>query len=381
MTASTSVLEPASTTVATAPSKTATQLLGVQMLRGVAALAVVVHHVFEESHALFGAHGLPKPLVLVGAAGVDLFFVISGFIMLHTTWAEFGRPGAPGRFLLRRVVRIFPLYWACLCLVLLAKSSGAMYRSLEITPSILIGSALLLPTSGLIIGVAWTLVFEMYFYYLFATWLRFKRAGGAVLGVAGSIALVGVVATQLPESNLRRYLTDPIVFEFVLGLGLAWLLRSGRRLPQRWLLIGVGTVAMVLAAWWGPAETTAGLARDVRFVCWGVPAALIVAASLAPVAARSRGLQFLVHLGNASYALYLSHEFVMIAYARLLKSGDIATRLPGAAWVVLITSLCLVLGFATHQWLEQPLTRFFRLRVAEAKPARSLSSNTRTDGY
>jgi exopolysaccharide production protein ExoZ len=369
MTTSTSLIAPLSTSVTTAPPKEGTQLLGVQILRGIAALAVVVHHVFEESHALFGAHGLPKPLVLFGAAGVDLFFVISGFIMLHTTWSEFGRPGAPGRFLLRRVVRIFPLYWAFLCLVLLAKSSGAMYRSLEITPEILFGSALLLPTSGLVIGVAWTLVFEMYFYYLFATWLRSKRAGIAVLGVAASIAIIGLSATLLPTSNLRHYLTNPIVFEFVLGLGLAWLLRSGRSLPRRWHLIALGTLGIALASLFAPADTTAGLAKEVRFLCWGVPAALIVTASLAPVAARSRGAQLLVYLGNASYALYLSHEFVMIGYARLLKSSTVSALLPGAAWVVLITALSLALGFATHQWLERPLTRFFRLRFAEHKPA------------
>jgi exopolysaccharide production protein ExoZ len=129
------------------------QLKSIQILRAAAALGVLLDHA--------GRWLDVAPIVDIGAAGVDLFFVISGFIMVYTSERLFGQTGAPQRFLARRIIRIVPLYWtltAFAALVLFGFGPNTL------------GSYLFIPTHrGPILTVGWTLNYEMMFYSLFAT--------------------------------------------------------------------------------------------------------------------------------------------------------------------------------------------------------------------
>ena len=116
------------------------RLPGIQALRGVAALAVLVHHVCEESTPLLSNKPLPPAMIRAGASGVDIFFAISGFIMLSTTFQKFGEPGAGIQFLTRRFLRIAPLYWLCTLVILGAHASGALYHHLFVSLTSVLGS-------------------------------------------------------------------------------------------------------------------------------------------------------------------------------------------------------------------------------------------------
>ncbi len=261
---------------------------------------------------------------------------------------------------MRRFARILPLYWVCLAVVLAAWATGSLYRGLSVSPATVFTSIWLLPSRHLLVSVAWTLVFEMYFYYVFASWLRARRPEVVVIALPATLFVLSLFARLLPDGGVRSYLSDPIVYEFALGLGLAWWLRSGRRLPRSplWALLGFSAAA--LASYLVPSATTAGLDHDVRFVLWGIPAALIVAAFLPLTQVRTRIGQLFCRLGDASYALYLTHGFVLIVYARVIKSGADLSGLPVVLWVALISLACVALGFAAHHLVERPLARRLR---------------------
>jgi exopolysaccharide production protein ExoZ len=184
-----------------------TGLPGIQILRGLAALLVLIHHVLEESQPLFGGH-IPSPLVLLGASGVDIFFVISGFIMYYTNRHRFGRKDAPVDFLGRRIIRIVPLYWLCTIAVVLLQIGG-LYAHKKITGTTLGLSLLFLPNANIVHGVGWTLNYEMYFYAILAIWLfgsTTPRSG--IGGVVSSIPLIMALSWALPPCAARTFLPN-----------------------------------------------------------------------------------------------------------------------------------------------------------------------------
>jgi exopolysaccharide production protein ExoZ len=146
----------------------------IQGLRAIAALLVVGCH-FHDFADRYGFQS--EALITIGAWGVDLFFVISGFIMIVVNWNKFSKPNAPKAFLIRRIVRIFPPYWlVTLVIVTAIIISPKLFHTWTVNTSNLLPSLLLLPSEQKpILYVGWTLIFEMYFYYVFATLLNFSR--------------------------------------------------------------------------------------------------------------------------------------------------------------------------------------------------------------
>lgn len=345
------------------------QIGGLQVLRAFAALAVVVHHAMEESGAV--ARYYPDWLVTAGAAGVDVFFVISGFIMLITTFDLRSRPLSAADFLIKRLTRIYPLYWTC-CAATLVLMGAGLLRHVRHDPLFVLRSLLLLPSSGYLIGVAWTLVYEMFFYVLFAMTLFKSSRDYSVALTSLAITAIVLIESQLPRAGqLHEFLRNPIMLEFCLGLGLAWLV-SGRKPPSHSWPAAVAGLLICLAAAVFPHETTNGLAGTDRVVGWGVPGVLLVwsALRLRNVPGLLGGLG--VRLGNASYAIYLTHPFVMLAYAFLLKHSRVS-GLDQRTIVPLVVLVSAVLGLVTHEQLERRLSamigRALRRPVGVASPA------------
>src|SRR5438876_1283510 len=166
-------------------------LEGIQILRAVAALLVVFHHALEESRAAIPGPKSPDWLTTFGAAGVDIFFVISGFIMLYVSFPAGGPPASPQSFLFSRITRIYPLYWICLATIIALKSV-VRSSSLPGDPNVFLGSILLLPGDYMILGPAWTLVYEMYFYIIFAATLIF---GKPLISLVATIVAILILYT------------------------------------------------------------------------------------------------------------------------------------------------------------------------------------------
>lgn len=310
---------------------------GLQALRGVAALAVVVHHALEIANG-------PAWLTRVGAAGVDVFFVISGFVMLYSSRGLTG-----GAFLLRRLARIVPLYWLTTLGFVALAASGAAFQSLDVNPRRVIGSLLFFSPDP-VLSVGWTLNYEMYFYLLFAAVIAVGLFRAAAL-VIPAVLLAAVIFAG-PK------LGSPIVLEFGFGVILAAALRRG--LSGRWAVpaaVGAALLFVGTSLFWSDAPTN-GLGLEVRWLAWGAPAALAVYAAIWWKPRFSL-------LGDASYSIYLTHGLVMAALGKLLASGR-APLWPTVAGSVVVS---VALGIAVYLAVERPLHRWTsaHLRTRKAR--------------
>ena len=352
------------------------QIPSIQMLRAVAALTVVVGHAQTEAVVAAAAAGRPfTPLALLPwGAGVDLFFVISGFIMVVASERLFAQPNAPALFLGRRLRRILPLWWLCatLYLGLQVLAHGSTGKPLP-PPGDILAAYVLWPTDLFGDGVprpfytlGWTLEYEMAFYTLFAAAIALPR-GRAVAAVALALAaLVALGAVAMPSAAPLVLATRPIVLEFALGMGLAILYRRGVRLP---VALRAVLVALALAALFfdGMGSTTRPsdwiTPNDgTRVLAWGGPAAALVAAAVLgdPLRTVPRAV---VRLGDASYALYLTHPFVVGLLRRAWSAGGLDARLGWAAMAAAAVAVAVAVALLVHFGVERRLGRARRPRA------------------
>lgn len=336
------------------------QFIGVQILRFVAAMLVVVMHTDEAISLRIGAAG-PDEYWSGGSAGVDIFFVISGFVMtLSAAQLPSGkqsRLGAAWVFLQRRLLRIVPLYWFYTLLkaaLVVALPELALRSSLDFGH--LAASLLFIPATspwGMtqpVLPVGWTLNNEMLFYLLFAAAIAWglPRIGFCLL----AFGLIFLGRHFFPEAVALAFYAQTLVFEFVLGMGIAHLwLNYPAVHPAAGLLATLAGAAWMFGIQWSESAD--------RLFSWGIGAALMVlgAVWLEPWTARLPLAWPLSFLGDTSYSLYLSHTFVVPANVLLLKSLDVHSSLV----IALLTGLMAVaLGCLSYLWLERPLTGFAR---------------------
>lgn len=325
------------------------------MLRGFAALSVVIHHVFAVSNGSIGRFS-PDWLTTVGAAGVDVFFVISGFIMYYTSFTGPRSSPSAVTFLKRRVLRIYPIYWICLGVIVLVYSAGFM-KSHSMSLTQIIRSVLLWPGDPLL-GVSWTLSYEMLFYLAFALSLlsasSFVRRAGAVFAI-----IAGVIVGSLLKWD---FFGNPVAIEFCLGMVVA--ANCDRIKSSNWIsILGLlATGALFVASMFIPHKSTSGLDGWSRLLFWGLPSALILIAFLRVPAPSNYVSRAAVFLGDASYSLYLTHIFVTIGYGWLLKKtglGVVSQELPA----LLIIMLAVLVGVATYLAVERPLNTLVRRHI------------------
>jgi exopolysaccharide production protein ExoZ len=359
---------------------------GIQVLRFVAALMVVgmhsTHYAVERLH-------INATIFSNGGAGVDIFFVISGFVMMISSQSQLARPDGWKEFMLRRLIRIVPLYWLLLSakVVTLIWLPGAL-RDATIDPLAIVSSYLFLPSYNNegeiapILYVGWTLNFEMFFYALLAIAMAFQfNAYKFIAGVFSLCCLLAVIRN--PGWPALSFYGDTMVLEFGLGMLIARAHIERMRLPAvvsvsrsdirsdnrsvSWSvsrsvslpigLIGLGCLGL-LPVW----ESVPGLSRPI---VWGVPAALIVlGVALINPTIKGRVPRVWLFLGSASYALYLIHPLVApLAPSLLMRLG-----LPYVGVSVALSIVVSVLAAAcVYQWVERPTSDYLRSRCQTTK--------------
>lgn len=333
------------------------EIAGIQILRAFAAVIVVIHHALEESRGAKGTFS-PDWVATSGAAGVDIFFVISGFIMMYTSFSGTARAPSPAAFLWKRALRIYPLYWMCCAAILIAVAVGYL-KNLHLDLGDIITSLLLLPGNHLILGVSWTLVYEVYFYVIFAATLVLNSRSASAILTPLLMLVTFLISLLLPDGKTRIFLHDPIVIEFCMGLWLGWAAsRYELKLPA-WVA-AAALLAAFIAPIFIPHPTTAGLPPIPRVVFWGIPAVAIVAFSLRIRTVRGAFGRFLLLAGGASYALYLTHPILMIAYAALIKRSASFSALPQFPVLCVIVAAAVAASIQVHLKVEKPLASSIR---------------------
>jgi exopolysaccharide production protein ExoZ len=348
------------------------RLPAVQILRAFAALSVVLGHTLYEAKSLdpTGKH-LQIADTANWNAGVDLFFVLSGFIMMWTFGHRFGEPRVWLEFLKRRLLRIIPPYWIFTALTVVATLLFAnRLETAVFTPQHALLSFLFIPhispRGGIhpILALGWTLMYEMFFYLSFALVLCFPRKVGLGALVALFFLVHGLArCTGLLPEALRLFWGDAVLFEFLFGVAFFFVQGDGELRLSRlvWVLL--------LCVSTGAAAFLAGVWSQSRVYHFGLPALAVFALFyyLLPDV-KARICLFLVVVGEASYTLYLSHPFVLELVKIPIEKLTLSTE--GQITLYLVTGIAAATLFslAFYALLEHQLPGWMIRRSVPSPP-------------
>jgi exopolysaccharide production protein ExoZ len=332
----------------------------VQVLRFVAAAVVILAHSFDLRPGSFGV------VENFGAVGVDLFFVISGYIITRTAFQDAARPA--WHFARQRLRRVVPLYFLLsLPWVLIGVQDGSL-SLVRLSATFLFWPSLGYAVSPPLMVIGWTLCFEMLFYAVMTLVLatRWHRSAFVAALLCYILCWIGRDATA---ASAFQFLGNPIIVEFLFGVGIAIV---ARRVPARlgaaMLVVGLGGLLLSLLSDYGAISELEnildGELSAARVLQWGVPCALIVAGAVTmPKWGAGAGMGAMVYLGGTSYSLYLAHPLAIYGLEHLLRPlGADHSYLA----VALAIAVSVAAGLLVHEWLEKPLIRNVRPAVTAA---------------
>lgn len=346
-----------------APAKPrhAPKLANVQALRAIAVLMVVAVHVgnrFGWEPRYLGGTSFLGWVTIPGQVGVDLFFVISGLIMTITTFHHDHGAVASGRFILRRVMRIYPIYWVVSSLALVVfLTHPDLVNSHSDQPPQVFESFTLLPQAGLpLLAVGWTLTFEMYFYLVFAGALLLNRKRLPwILGGWGVMTIVLAIFFSDSNAPALQLLTSPLLLEFVFGVGIGYLVMTRPPVAPLALLVG-GAALIVIAVIVAEGIDDTALHPWYRVLTIGPPSAMVVLGAIGLERQRRHiAHPNLQYVGDASYSIYLWHTLVLVAAGRVL---EMVLPNPGALHVLLLAAIpiaAVAACIALYKLVERPL--------------------------
>lgn len=334
------------------------ELIAVQYLRAAAVVMVVLHH-------LLSTNGIEYLLVpRLGGFGVEIFFVISGFIMWHTTAtadisaAEFWR---------RRIIRIVPLYWFFLSIVVIvALLLPQLFYSTVVTPKNVLKSFLFIPHYHLvqtnviapILIPGWSLNYEMFFYLLFGLAVFVpSRTWRAVILAVQLLGLVLLGRIFQPTDAVAATYTSPELLKFLDGMVLAMIYRaSGLNNPR------LGFALIVVGVFFSPLIAVSSVFGMIDGFA-GLSSTFIVAGSLAFEAVVRRAPNAVFHaVGNASYSIYLSHLFFLRLSELLWRHFALfgSSRALDATYIACALTFAVGGGIAVYYCIERPILFAFR---------------------
>ena len=335
----------------------------IQVLRGIAALAVVFYHVqWIISKPEYGGLKFESGLFEQGSIGVNLFFVLSGFIIINAHRGDIGVPSRLPHYLWRRFSRVYPIYWVLLSAFIIAALSGLGRIDFSLDKLGMASSFLLVRLSSdleLPLKVAWTLFYEIIFYAMFALLILDRRIG--------TVAMLGwlyVIVTKLGSANAWLMPTSIWNLCFFSGMA-AGLLDRSLRARTGLVLLPLGLIGLVLLLKFGGiALTPDGQERDpLKFIVLATMLTMIVlGAALADPLVRAGIPQIVLLLGDASYSIYLTHSAVI----SLLCILGVRVQYLGASPSLVFGSFALaatLVGVVVHLILERPLLKAMGRRL------------------
>ena len=325
-------------------------LSSIQILRAMAAWAVVFHHYMQIFHGFESSNFLARFFSEYGLLGVDLFFIISGFVIYNSVS---GNNVSPASFAIQRVARIAPAYWifTSVIAVLAANFENLIPRtefeiehfakSLFFIPAYSPTGIGLLPT----LSVGWTLNYEMLFYGVFGISLFFpKKALPPVLCIL--VATIQIVASH--SDGAFSFYGRPLIYDFLIGIVVSMAFRSG--LVEK--ITPVMAITLIFTSLYVMAISGAISHSPIKA---GIPLAVIFAATISQERFL-KGLRFLTHLGNWSYSTYLVHIIVICIILKAFSTYNLYEPIA----LFLTIAFTLILSWVSYRFLEKPVSLLFK---------------------
>lgn len=321
----------------------------IQYLRGIAAVLVVLFHASNAlmTHFTQGA----KNYFTWGEAGVDLFFIISGFIMVYITY---NKDISFKNFFLKRIIRIYPVFWvyATIALIIFLINPNMINRSTAM-PTLILPSYLLIPYTEFtnLVQVAWTLVYEVHFYLIFGLCLFFTNkfryiAAGIFLSLLAISSLINYDAYYL------KFVSNPIILEFLLGMIVYFIIF--RKSTKDLIILTILFLISLLTIYLNDQQA-------MRIIKYGIPSFVFMLVVVYLDSIRMLGVgnsifsKFLTLLGDSSYSLYLSHIFCIGVGALVLNKLHIINGITVQPLIFVLTIGAIIWGYISYRFIETPL--------------------------
>jgi len=360
-----------------------TPLRSIQTARAIAALLVVLHHLSLRFEQRVGGFNFLSVFDHFGFAGVDLFFVISGLIMVITCQQHFGHLTAAPQFLWRRVTRILPLYWLFTFIQLLAMALIPSATDRVSSAQDIVASFLLVPRSIYpILAPGWTLTYEMFFYIIFVLLFCIPKRFATRLLVAWGLITLCLYALQntaglTDTTDLLKLPVygSPLTLEFLAGCLIGLIYQSGFH-RYGGASLAIGTVWFF--GGWIIVESLTDQSAEfglTRVLVFGTASTFILYGMLALERQRTDNRighwiahPWLIAIGDASYSLYLSHLLVINALAIVWSRLSIENPVFQAVYEVFIVGVCVLFALSTFRLIERPLLHWLRRKSQRVEP-------------
>ncbi|BAZ32372.1 acyltransferase 3 [Cylindrospermum sp. NIES-4074] len=353
-----------------------------QIFRGIAAILVLLVH----GNALFKIN-LKQNFIFniftFGFAGVDFFFVLSGFIIFYIHQNDIGKKYRFKDFIFKRFLRVYPIYWVILIPRLL-------FAGKEINFLICLSSFTLFPyPSPPIVNVSWTLSYEIFFYLIFSLFILngFKYLSPLIITWISLIciywSLHSVNILTIPLDNiLLQFIFSGHHLEFVFGCLAAYILNK-YRVRQGTLILTLGIVLFLISAIFNvyllktianPHSIDINISEHVvpmnrfPFFYYGIPSMLIIIGAVAlDLNKEIRVPNILIYLGDASYSIYLVHASVINISTNLIAKMHLEQMFQSDISKIAILLIALIAGCIFHSYIEQPLLTTLRKNIFLSK--------------
>jgi len=352
--------------------KIRSKLTTLQVGRAVAALMVLFFHLGGTINAekYYGLNFVPQLAVFrFGDAGVEFFFVLSGFLITFIHYDDIGKREKVFSYLKKRLVRIYPTYWFCLTLVIVAALGFASLR--ETLPSGLVTyllTYLLVPqdkaivggTGAPILGVAWTLQYEMFFYLSFAVFILSRLAGFLLLGSY----LIGFAWVRFQGISWfpMDFLFAEYCFMFLFGaiVGVLYSRSIPMKFPKTSLILGILGFALIAAIDVIYRDSSYLDNRMERKLGYSLCSALIIYAlvTLEDAGQISVKNRLLLLIGDASYAIYLIHFPIVSAVTKFFYHLFPKVNYFAVSNFLIGSVVCIAVGIAIHLLFEKPVLAY-----------------------
>jgi peptidoglycan/LPS O-acetylase OafA/YrhL len=356
--------------------KDSNKLLSIQALRGLAAVLVVYTHAIVHQKLLGIGDSVQQNFYFLqdfGAVGVDIFFVISGFIITIVS-PKFIREFGVQDFLVKRFIRIAPIYWLLTLVELLNSliqhpdrvNTASVIKSITFLP-FFDKESFVLP----VLNLGWTLSFEVYFYTIVGLFLLTKRKNFIVYAIAFIFTLICIGSfSEEVASPFFKFITNPMSLEFVLGCLIGLIYQADIRprpiVSSGLIILALLSLGSTLILGYGDISPAGnilnGNAASTRVLLWGIPSAALVAGMLFAESNNSlKPQKYTVLFGDASYSIYLTHYFSLTIFDKIWRSFHLEAP---DVFIVFAVTFSILSGVGFYLLVEKNLLHYFNLKYS-----------------